>query len=98
MTSTSPQHISSPLTQEDLLFGKLDNSGKAKERPMTRFIKAFNQKQISPKSSMVTEQAEPQRSPKPSDVITLIPSPVPVKTVTLKEMIQFPVESVDAIE
>lgn len=67
---------------------------------MTRFIKAFNQKQISPKSSMATEQVETtQRSPKPSDVIVnLLPQPSPVKTVTLKEMILFPVESIDALD
>jgi hypothetical protein len=48
MNNASPtNHVSSPLSNADLLFGKMDkmesNVGK-KERPVTRFIKGFNSK------------------------------------------------------
>ena len=90
-SNKSPPHISSPVSRDNELFASR-NEGKSKEKPPSKFTKAFNMRQLSPKSSMATEKSV--NSPKPMEV----QMQSQVKTMTLQEIIETPMTTTEAID
>jgi len=85
----SPPHISSPVTRtNDFFSSKTD--GKSKDKQPSKFTKAFNMRQLSPKSSMATEKSV--NSPKPQE------AQLQAKPMALQDIIATPMTTSEAID